>query len=404
MPPRAAGEGRSSEEERKSAEACSGARPLTEIVFIAAFALVSYTVAGYPLLVATLARIFPNPVCRGPCSPRVAVIVVAHREAERIGAKIESCLALDYPAGCLRLLVVLDGADVATAEAVGRFSGHGVQVLSFAERRGKAACLNDAVRACDEEVLVFSDARQRLDRAAVRALVENFADPRVGAVGGELVFETGGITSIGDGIDAYWRYEKCIRRQESLLHSSVGVSGALYAIRRECFRDIPLDTILDDLVIPMNVVMDGRRVVLDSRAKAFDLPSRDTRQEMLRKVRTIAGNYQLLAARPAFLNPMRNPIAFQLLSHKLLRIVMPLGILTMFVTSALLLSRAPIYQALFVAQLATYALPALGWLWPAARDLRIVKLPTVFMLLNWFAVLGAVEYFRNRNAHLWKAA
>jgi cellulose synthase/poly-beta-1,6-N-acetylglucosamine synthase-like glycosyltransferase len=263
--------------------------------------------------------------------------------------------------------------------------------------------LNDAVAGSEGEIIVFADARQRLDAHAVRYLIENFADPAVGAASGELVFQTEGITDFGEGVDAYWRYEKFIRQQESRFHSVVGVTGALYALRRECFREIPADTILDDVVIPMNAVISGRRVVLDNRAKAIDIPSCDPRQEKLRKVRTIAGNYQLMATHPGFFAPFRNPILLQLVSHKVLRLAGPFCMALLLVTNAVLAPRAPVYQWFLVAQMSAYALPAMGVLWPSLRKWKAVKLATAFLLLNWFAVLGLVEFVRNRNAHLWES-
>jgi len=376
---------------------------LTEFVFWAALAVLAYTYVGFPSLIWMLAQILPRAVRRGTYQPRVAAIIVAHNEAASIGRKIESCLAQSYSKEKLRILVASDGSDDGTNERVTAYAARGVTLLAFPVRRGKASCLNDVVASCDEEVVVLTDARQRLDAHAIQYLLENFADPAVGAASGELVFETDGISEIGEGVDAYWRYEKFIRQQESRLHSVVGVSGALYALRRECFRELPADTVLDDVVIPMNVVMAGKRVVFENRAKAFDLPSHDHRQEKLRKVRTIAGNYQLLVAHPEFFVPLRNPILFQLVSHKVLRLVAPFCMVLFLITNVLLVPRGLLYQCMFVAQLLAYAPPAIGVLWPFARRWRIVKLGTAFLMLNWFAVLGLVEFLRNRNAHLWES-
>jgi hypothetical protein len=167
---------------------------------------------------------------------------------------------------------------------------------------------------------------------------------------------------------------------------------------------VPADTILDDVVIPMNVVMQGRRVVFENRARAFDIASGDYRQEKLRKVRTLAGNYQLVASHPRFFIPLRNPVFLQLVSHKMLRLAAPFLMALLLIASALLAPRSWVYQVLLVAQLGAYAVPAAGLLWPPARAWRIVKLGTAFLSLNWFAVLGMLEFLRNRNAHLWGAS
>jgi biofilm PGA synthesis N-glycosyltransferase PgaC len=375
-----------------------------ETALVGALALLAYTYAGYPFVIWLLGQSFPRPVHRRAFEPRVAVVIVAHNEAPRLARKLDTCIAVAYPRERLRILVVSDGSDDTTDAIARAYADRGVDLLAFPVRRGKAACLNDAVAACDEEIVVFTDARQRLDPDAIRYLAENFADPAVGAASGALVFETAGISGFGEGVDAYWRYEKFIREQESRVHSTVGVTGALYALRRECFRSLPTDTILDDVVIPMNVVMQGRRVVFEKRAMAFDTASRDYRHEKLRKVRTLAGNYQLIVSHPRYLVPLRNPVLLQLVSHKMLRLAAPFFMALLLVASVVLAPRSWVYQLLLAAQVAAYAVPAAGVLWPPARAWKAVKLATAFLSLNWFAVLGMVEFARNRNAHLWGAS
>jgi hypothetical protein len=164
-----------------------------------------------------------------------------------------------------------------------------------------------------------------------------------------------------------------------------------------------VDTILDDVVIPMRVVMAGRRVVFERQARAFDLPSRDRRQERLRKVRTIAGNCQLIVAHPEFFVPGRNPIFLQLVSHKVLRLLAPFCMAMLLVTNVLLAPSAFLYQCFLLAQLFAYVLPVTGILWPPLRRWKVVKLATAFLLLNWFVVLGMVEFLQNRQTHLWES-
>jgi len=299
--------------------------------------------------------------------------------------------------------VASDGSDDETNSIVATFSDDRVNLLAFPQRRGKAACLNDAITACDEEIVVLTDTRQRIETQAIRHLMENFSDSTIGAVSGELVFETDGITAFGEGVEAYWRYEKFVRLQESRWHSVVGATGALYALRRSDFFGIPDDTILDDVVIPMNVVMAGRRVILDGRARAYDFPSRDPLHERLRKVRTLAGNYQLIGSHPEFFIPFRNPIFFQLASHKVLRLFGPFLLGLLMVSNLLLLRQSTEYQVFLGIQSFFYTLAVAGIIWPRACRWKAVKFANTFLLLNWFAVLGLTEFLRNRNAHMWKS-
>jgi cellulose synthase/poly-beta-1,6-N-acetylglucosamine synthase-like glycosyltransferase len=366
-------------------------------------AALAYCYAGYPALAWIMARLRRREPARAPLEPRVAIVIAAYNEAGGIGRKLENCTALDYPRDRLRIVVASDGSIDGTAGAVARFGDERVTLLAFPHRRGKAACLNDAVAACDEEIIVFTDVRQRIDPQAVRRLAENFADPAVGAASGELVFETDGITGFGEGMDAYWRYEKFLRRQESLWHSVVGATGALYALRRECFRAIPPDTILDDVLIPMNVVMSGRRVVFDGRARAYDRPAQSARRERLRKVRTLAGNWQLIVDHPRLFVPFRDPLFLQIASHKALRLAGPLLMAVLLVSNIALAAHGVAYAVLLALQLAGYAAGVRGALPLRRRASRAARIASAFLVLNAFAVLGFAEYLRNRSAHLWRS-
>lgn len=377
---------------------------MTEILLWSSFALLVYAYAGYPLLVRVLAAVRARPVLRSGQQLSVAVIVVAHNEAKRLPAKLQTLLAQDYPAHLMRVVVASDGSTDDTVSIARARTDARVTALAFPDRRGKAACLNDAVAACDEQVLVMNDARQMLAPDAVSRLLENFADPQVVAVSGELVFGQAGEGGYGQGVDAYWRYEKFIRRNEALLHSVPGVTGAIYAIRRSAFQPIPPDTILDDVEIPMMAMARQGRVVFDHRALAFDTPSHSPSQERLRKTRTLAGNFQLLSRHPSWMLPGGHPIWWQFLSHKVLRLLGPWAMLVAFVANLALLAGGGFYALLFAAQCVFYTAAVVGLAVPPALRWRVVRLAAAFVSLNWFAALGLYEFVSNRQAHLWRSA
>src|SRR5512143_564229 len=282
------------------------------LAFWLAAALVAYTWAGYPVLIALLARWRPAPpVRKAKVTPRVSIVIAVHNEEDCIEAKLAGCLALDYPADRLEVVVASDGSDDRTDALVGGFAPGRVRLVRV-PRGGKAAALNAGIAQASGEILVLTDAREELEPGALRALVENFADPRIGAASGELHLRLRENPQGGEGLGLYWRYEKAIRRAESAFDSTVGVTGALWALRRDLH--VPLDprTILDDVAAPMEVVLGGFRVVFEPRALAYDLISDAPRREYQRKNRTLAGNYQLLALRPALLDPRRNRLFFQL--------------------------------------------------------------------------------------------
>jgi cellulose synthase/poly-beta-1,6-N-acetylglucosamine synthase-like glycosyltransferase len=180
----------------------------------------------------------------------------------------------------------------------------------------------------------------------------------VGAVSGELVLTNGTMES-RNGVGLYWKYEKFIRMSESRIHSVAGATGAIYAVRRECFRELPEDTILDDVVLPMSIVLSGKRVIMDPAAQAFDRAVDNPGAEFGRKVRTLTGNFQLLSFMPELLIPWRNPIFIQFLSHKVARLLCPYALAVLLISNLFLLQG--MYLVFLIMQLAWYGLAIAGY-------------------------------------------
>jgi biofilm PGA synthesis N-glycosyltransferase PgaC len=380
-----------------------GANRVAEVTFSVSTALILYTYVGYPLLITLLARTRPSPpVAKCPITPEVSVVIAAHNEEDCIEGKLANSLAVDYPPDLLEIVVASDGSDDGTDEIVRRYPSDRVHLVPV-PRGGKAAALNAGVARARGEILVMTDAREEVDPTAVHALVANFADARVGAVSGELHLRGRERTEGGEGVGLYWRYEKAIRRAESLFDSTVGVTGALYALRRALF--VPLDprTILDDVALPMEVVRAGYRVVFEPAARVFDVLAETPRREYGRKTRTLAGNFQLLELQPSLLLP-RNRLLFQLLSHKIGRLLVPWCLVALFTASAVLaLSGSPFYTAAFASQVAFYLLAALGWLRSRyGRGPRFLDLPYSFTFLNLAAAAGFLAYLRGAHTAGWK--
>lgn len=375
---------------------------MIEVSFWLALLFLVYTFVGYPFVIWLFSRLRPLAVAHSDLTPPVSIVIVAYNEALGIGRKIESCLAQCYPAQNIEIIVASDGSSDQTADKVRQYENRGVRLLAFAERRGKAACLNDAVQACRTDHIVFSDARQRLDTNAVAALMRNFGDLSVGAVSGELVFESMMNGEFSKGVDAYWKYEKFLRQAEGRVDSVVGVTGALYAIRRTYFQPIPAGTILDDVLIPMNIVLQGKRVVFELAAKVFDVPSPDAASEERRKRRTLAGNYQVIALRPVLLNPFKNRLWLQYVSHKVARLLAPFVMLVAFTMNVLLAGSSSPYAVLLAVQLLLYGAAFLGILRPTYLRYTVIRFPATFCTFNWYAVLGLVDFVGNRNIHLWQ--
>jgi poly-beta-1,6-N-acetyl-D-glucosamine synthase len=327
-------------------------------VFWVSVSFVLYVYAGYPLLLALVRRRGWKAVRKSFHEPPVTIVIAAYNEAERIDRKLRNCLELDYPRAKLQIIVSLDGPTDGTEFLVWRYARQGVEMVHSKQHLGKPHALNSGMRRATGEIVVFADARQIFDRQAVRRLVENFADPSVGAVSGELVLVNENRSETATDIGLYWKYEKWIRAMESDVHSVIGATGAIYAIRRQFYSELPAGTLLDDVVTPMTIVLGGRRVVFEPAAKAFDAPSCCPKAEFSRKVRTLAGNYQLLGHMPQLLAPWKNPVFWQFCSHKIGRLAVPYLLVLIFISNATMISG--VYTWLFAAQCAWYACAGVG--------------------------------------------
>jgi len=370
----------------------------TEIVFFVCLLLVVYPYLLYPLLLVLWARLWGRAVRRTGCFPRqVSILLCVHNEASRVASRLEELLSqLDRNQIQGELIVVSDGS---TDETVARIQQGGdprVHLIQWAERRGKAAGLNAAARQATSPILVLCDVRQRWADDALLRLLENFADPTVGAVSGELILETPRGTLAGVGL--YWKYEKWIRKQESRLWAQIGVTGAISAVRRELFRPLPPGTLLDDVYWPLRVAMAGYRVIHEERACAYDrLPPR-TQDEFLRKVRTLAGNLQLVVRLPWALIPLLNPVWWQLVSHKLLRLTVPWALMGLLLANLLLWEQLP-YRLLFFVQLSCYTLGLLGLVLPRAG--KCASLAASFLVLNSAAWMAWWVWMSGRTDRTW---
>ena len=375
----------------------------TYTVFWVSAALLSYTYLGYPVLIRIWSGLWPRRAAVGPALPSMTLVVVAHNEARRIRQRLENFLDLDYAWDRVEVIVASDGSTDGTADLARNYRAPQVRVVEFKHRRGKSAVLNDVIPMATGEVVVLADVRQRFETNALHALSGCFADPEVGAVSGELVLLDGPAHSeVGKGVDFYWRYEKFMRLHESRVGSTVGATGAIYALRRVLFRPIPEATILDDVLIPMQVARLGYRVLFEPRARAYDWVAASASEEFVRKLRTIAGNFQLFILQPWLLNPFSNPLWIQTVSHKACRLLSPIALATAF-GSNLLLVKDPDYTWLFASQAAFYAAAFLGYLTRRApRRPFFLNVPYAFCLLNWATVVAFVRLLNGRQLVTWE--
>ena len=363
------------------------------VLFWVCFALIGYAYFGYSVWLWVCAHVRSLPIRKSSSfTPSVSIIIAARNEEANLPAKLENLRQLKYPAQLLEIVVASDGSTDGTARILGEQASNIVAVI-LEESNGKACALNEAVRHASGEILVFMDARQYVELDAVSELVSCFADQAVGAVSGELLLESAA-EGAQEGLGIYWKIEKIVRRLESASGSVVGVTGAIYAIRRELYTEIPSGTILDDVFVPMNVARKGKRVVFESSAIARDRLFAEKGKEFSRKVRTLTGNYQLLRLSPWLLSPA-NPLFFRFLSHKLLRLVVPMLLVLMLLASGLV--GGPVYRTIFWLQVLFYVLAVLGTLVPSVKQFKPVGVASTFVMLNAAAALAFYNFAAGRK-------
>ncbi|MCX7934535.1 MAG: glycosyltransferase family 2 protein, partial [Planctomycetota bacterium] len=377
-----------------------------EALFWICAGLLLYTWLGYPLLLFLLERCLYLPVRKRPVEPRVSILLCAYNEEANIAGKIENLLSLDYPADKLEIVVASDGSQDATAAIAQRYRDRNVRVIAFELRRGKPSVINDVVPTLTGEIVLLVDARQRLERDLLRRLLPNFGDETVGGVSGELALERPEKPGIAADLDLYWRYEKWLRFREAGIDSTLGGTGAVFAFRRALFQPLPADTILDDVALPLRIVRQGYRVVMEPRALAWDRAEDDWAREFTRKARTLAGNFQVLFSPFALGLGSRffGLLGLEYVSHKVLRLFGPMLLALLAYTNWHLVQK-PHPPLLFLItwrlQEIFYLLALLGGLRSKNLRLRLITLRASFLLMQAAVVAGFLRFIASRDNALW---
>ncbi|HEY0386692.1 MAG TPA: glycosyltransferase family 2 protein, partial [Pyrinomonadaceae bacterium] len=315
------------------------------VCFCLSAAALFYTYVGYPLLVAVVSRLRPRPVRRAQFEPSVSVIITAYNEERDLAAKLENTLALDYDPAKLEIIVASDCSTDRTDEIARGFAVRGVRLHRQPERLGKTAAQNAAVLQAQGEIILFSDATTLYQPDVLRVMMPNFADASVGCVAGHLVYLDPGQSNTGRGARSYWGYETFLRRQESLAGSLIGASGCLYGVRRSAY--VPMyNEACSDFLIATKMVEQNLRAVYEPRAVCTEETNRRSDKELRMRVRIITQTFTDLWRHRRMMNPLRSGFyAVQLISHKVLRYLVPLFLLLILVSSGLLALRSMLFAA-----------------------------------------------------------
>lgn len=375
---------------------------MSEIVFWTALGAIAFTYFGYPLVIVILASAFRNPPKVAVIEPSVSLLITAYNEAKAIGRKIEQSLALDYPREKLEIIVASDGSNDTTDDIVKTYASQGVKLVRVEGRVGKTETQNRAVRFATGDIIVFSDATTTYERSAIRKLARNYADPEVGAVSGryEYVNEEG--TPIGSGSVLFCRYENFIKSAQTDIQTITGCCGCIYSVRREFYVPLPAD-IISDLCQPLKIIEHGHRVVFETEAIAYEETTTRVAEEFSMRVRVMVRGMRGMLYMRALFNPRQHGfVAFQLISHKVMRWMVPFFLAAMLASNAFLLDRLP-YGLALGAQLVFYAMAVAGVVAERqGRKLRILSVPVYFVTVNLASLVAIFRVFKGQRAVTWE--
>ncbi|HBP89774.1 MAG TPA: glycosyltransferase family 2 protein [Nitrospirales bacterium] len=375
-----------------------------KLLFCVAFVGVLYTYFGYPSLVWLVARLRPRPINQKAFYPSVSLIIAAYNEEKVIGGKMINTLALAYPKEQLEIIVVADGSTDQTVRIAQSYQNEGVTVLHRPLRQGKTAALNHAVSLATGEIVFFSDANTVYEPTVLQKIVRNFHDPSVGGVSGRKIILKDSDRQTSQGETAFWNYEGWLKSGESRLGSIVGADGEIFAMRRALFSPMPSTIVHDDMFLSLKIVESGFRVIYEGEATSAEYASKTLHDEFFLKVRYASAGYQILSEFRRMFLPPKTFFAFQFISHKLLRWLIPFFLLVMLFTSAVIPS--VLFQSLFLGQVAFYLAAVMGWVLMKRQGcLNPFYVPLYFCMGNAAALYGFfLHFFSAGQTSLWRKA
>lgn len=371
------------------------------VIFWMSIGLVMYAYLGYPFLLLILAYLRSRDVQRADISPPVTFIITAYNEEGRIQAKLDNTLQLIYPVGKLEILVASDCSSDHTDEIVSSYTARGIRLIRAPSRKGKEAAQKLAVEAATGEILVFSDVATILPGNAIANIVKNFHDPSVGCVSSvdRFIDKDGRISGEG----AYVKYEMFLRSLETRVNSLVGLSGSFFAARSVVCRHAWSDSLQSDFNTVINSMRMGLRGVADPDSVGYYSNIADERKEYDRKVRTVLRGISVFMRSLGLANPIQYPLfAWQLVSHKLCRWMVPFGMLAAFVSNAFIAMSSQWYAVLLLIHTAFYLVALVGIVWKPLLRLPIIKLVSFFVLVNVSIFQAWLRYWSGERLVTWE--
>ena len=378
-------------------------RLVVEIVFWLTVAALLYTYVGYPLLLVLMSRLCGRPVHRSDFTPSATVIITAYNEERDLAAKLENTLALDYDSNLLEVIVASDCSTDRTDEIAREFAARGVRLHRQPERLGKTAAQNGAVEQARGDVILFSDATTDYEPDVLHVLMSSFADPTVGCATGRVIYTDRAESSVGHGTRSYWGYEFLLKKHESNVCSLIGVCGCMYAVRKSAY--VPLyHEACSDFLIATKMVEQGLRAVYEPAAVCREETNERADKELKTRVRIVTQTFSDLWRNRSMMNPLRSGFyAVELISHKVMRYLVPLFLIIILVTSAVLAPRSVSYAIALIAQICFYGAAVLAWMLErVGLPSRLLAVPQYFVLANLASLIALYKFISGERYVRWE--
>ncbi|MFC1658437.1 glycosyltransferase family 2 protein [Candidatus Omnitrophota bacterium] len=374
-----------------------------EALFWLMFIMVIYTYFGYPLLNLVISLFINNRVNKKEIEPSVTFLITAYNEERHIREKLENTLGLDYPRDKLEIIVASDASSDQTDQIVREFVKSGVKLFRVEGRVGKTEVQNQAVNTARGEIVIFSDATTKYEKSAIRKIVRNYADPAVGAVSGRYKYFDPNHTQIGTGTIAFWDYENFIKIKQTQIKTITGCCGCIYSVRKNLYQPLPQD-IISDLVEPLKILEQGYRIVFEPEALAYELTSQDSNEEFRMRVRVISRGMRGLLYMKQLFNPFRYGfVSFQLISHKVLRWILPLFAITLYAANIYLINKNNFYFFTFWLQSVFYILALIGLILDAiGKKSKILSFPLYFCVVNIASLVALIRTIVKKKDIAWQ--
>jgi cellulose synthase/poly-beta-1,6-N-acetylglucosamine synthase-like glycosyltransferase len=382
---------------------------MTELFFFwLPAALLIYAYLLYPALLRIIAaRKQPNNIIYDTGElPHVTVIMAVHNEQDVIKEKISSIAGNNYPTGKLRVLVGSDASTDKTNTILGELADCGINLrcLFFENRRGKSSIINELARFSVDGILIITDANVIMGKDVVYHLVKHFKNSEIGLVDSNMMHK--GLKNYGISVpeNAYISREMRIKYDESLLWGTMmGPFGGCYAIRKKLYCDVPDLFLVDDFFINMKVITSHHKAIIEPDAHVVEDVSNSLAEEFRRKVRIAAGNFQNLRYFSRCIFSGIPGLSVSFLSHKILRWLGPIFLVSIFLSS-IWLSREDIYYRYALAlQVSVLMVPIIDYLLGKIKiHIIILRFITHFISMNLALMVGFIKYLKGVKTNAWQ--